>query len=110
MLGYQIFVDGTELRPARGNFRAGIVNFLEIRKTKQVDQDGGHKGDSQTSLATGEMDCSLAPILVKFLRPEGVIMGADLRQYGPFSTGEVAPLPYVHAMVFVANGAAEIFG
>ncbi len=57
-----------------------------------------------------EVDCSLAPMLVTFLHPEGAIMGADLRQYGPFSPGEVAPLPYVHAMVFVANGAAEIFG
>ncbi len=110
MLGYQIFVDGTTLPLARGNFRAGNVNFLETRDAARANQDKGQQRDTQTPLRMDGKECSLAPSLVKFLRPEGAIMGADLRQYGPFSTGEVAPLPYVHAMVFVANGAAEIFG
>ncbi len=101
MLGYQILVDGAELPPIQGNFRAGFVDFLETRKASRCER---------CPQAPGDTPAELAPMLVKFLRPEIAIMGADLREYGPFHPGDVAAVPFLHATVFIANGAAEMYG
>ncbi len=119
MLGYQIFVDGVELRAPRGDFQASILDVLESRGARQARQGGHQMGQAgrappgapaQVPPVRDDTPPALAPLLVRFLRPEGAIMGADLRVHGPFAEGEVAPVPYVHACIFIANVAAEIFG
>ncbi len=90
--------------------RCMLVDFLARPKATRLDPAAARRGVASAPVFKKAVDCSLAPILVKFLRPEGAIMGADLREYGPFLAGEVAPVPYAHACVFIANGAAEIYG
>jgi DNA replication initiation complex subunit (GINS family) len=44
---------------------------------------------------------------IRFLADEDPIMGVDLREYGPFKTGDVVYLPAVHARIFITNGKAQ---
>ncbi len=110
LLGYEIVINGVVFAVNSGNYRAQLGDFLARPKATRPDRLAARKGDASAPVLKKAVDCALAPILVKFLRPEGAIMGADLREYGPFCAGEVAPIPYAHACVFIANGAAEIYG
>ncbi len=46
-------------------------------------------------------------IPIRFLQAEGSIIGVDMREYGPFETGEIVYLPEVHARIFITNGVAR---
>ncbi len=46
-------------------------------------------------------------VMVRFLQAEGAIIGVDMREYGPFETGEIVYLPEVHARIFITNGVAR---
>ncbi len=84
LLGYQIVIDGGELPAAQGSFRAQVAALLDASKTSGGNHAARQDASLPAPMTRDEVDCSLAPMLVKFLRPEVAIMGADLREYGPF--------------------------
>ncbi len=83
-LGYRVIID--DKKP--GAFEAPPEEMPKVRPSQSSD---------------------LAPILVTFLRSEIAILGADLVTYGPFRQGEVVAIPFVHAAVFLQNGAVLLY-
>ncbi len=62
--------------------------------------------ESSGTPATGGQDGGNY-VTVRFLQAEGAIIGVDMREYGPFTAGEIAYLPEVHARIYITNGVAR---
>ncbi len=86
-LGYRVIIDGKE--PGTPNASPAEMPKAEPSQPRQPPE--------------------LAPVLVKFLRPEIAILGADLAVYSPFRQGEVAAIPFAHAAVFLQDGAVLLY-
>ncbi len=74
----------------------------ETEKSKEE-----NKGKQESSVDSSKEGEGKDYIKVKILEDVPQIVGADLKDYGPFNSGDVVELPPENAKIFVNNGKAE---
>ncbi|HMF33615.1 MAG TPA: hypothetical protein VKK79_19485 [Candidatus Lokiarchaeia archaeon] len=90
----------TEFPPSGEIISPDVINATES-------EGAGDGEEPETFATTDSTSTGDNYVTIRFLCDDEAIIGVDLREYGPFMTGDVVFLPEVHARIFIANGKAQ---